>query len=137
MRSTLDIIDIIWQVLNSSSLKTAITGGLYKGNRPLNSKLIDVTINSLPIMGTQLQLGYANVNIHVPNLVTGGSQQDNTLPDHLTLKTLTNLAIQILNDVVTESGDVSISIEFQHTFSEPEISQHYSNIRLQVYAVNV
>lgn len=137
MRTTLDIVDILYHVLSGSGLASAISGGVYK-HRPVNSGKEDVVINSLPVSGSQLQEGVANVNIHVPNLALNiGGIQDRTQPNHDRLKTLTSLAVTTLNDVWRESGDVSFTVLTQSLFEEPEIFEHYVNIRLNYFSVNV
>lgn len=135
MTTTLDAVDIVWKRLNESPIKAAITGGIYK-KRPLNSSLEDVVINSLPISALQLQEGLVNVNIHVPNLViTNGTVQDPTQPNHARLKALATIAALSLNDVWID--DVHFTIQQQTVFEEPEINEHYVNFRLLFYAVNI
>lgn len=137
MRTTLDIVDILYQAIKASSLKTAISGGVYK-HRPVNSGKEDVIINSLPVTGDQLQEGFANVNIHVPNLMLSiGGLQDRTQPDSVRLKALAALAVDTLKNLLAESGDVSFTITNQTVFEEPDIFENYVNIRLKYYAVNV
>ncbi|GAA0561552.1 hypothetical protein [Chitinophaga japonensis] len=130
--------DIVYQRLNTSALKTAITGIIKKGKRPLNSTKEDVVINTLPISALQLQEGIVNVNIYVPNLViTVGGVQDFTQPDSARLKELTTTAIDLLTDQWPESGDINYTVQQQTLFEDEESKSHYVNIRLQFYAINV
>lgn len=137
MRTTLDIVDILYQVINQSVLKTSVNGNVYKFSRPVNSGKEDIVINSLPITGGQLQEGFVNVNIHVPNLSLNiGGLQDNTQPDFSRLKSFAAAAVGILQEVWRESGDVNFSIQNQSIFPEPEVNEHYVNIRIRYYSVN-
>lgn len=136
MISTLEIIDKLYLVLNVPALKNAITGGVYKQRRPLNSKKIDVVINSLPTNNLQLQTGLANVNIHVPNLVIGsGTAQDNTQPDFAKLRTISSIVIDLLKDQYTP--DFWYDVENQTVFPEDNINEHYSNIRVKIFNINI
>lgn len=65
-RSTLDQDNILYKDLTNSAIKNAISGDIYKYERPDNSDLEDVVINSITITNDDAQLGVANVNIHVP-----------------------------------------------------------------------
>ena len=51
MKSTFDILDKIYPIVNVASVTTTLTGKVYRGNRPVNSVLRDITINTLPITG--------------------------------------------------------------------------------------
>lgn len=136
MKTTLEVIDIIWQLLNGSPLADAITGGVYKNLRPLNTAKEDVVINCLPVNNAQLQQGVANVNIHVPNLILNvNGVQDKTQPNHARLQLLTGLAIQELLNVW--EGDYNLDIEQQTIFADEEANSHYSNIRIQFNNINL
>lgn len=136
MKTTLKLIDILWQRLNGSPLATALTGGIYKHQRPINSREEDVVINCLPINNEQLQQAIANVNIHVPNLVlSSNGAQDDTQPNHVRLDELTDLAIERLTDVWAE--DYNFDIEQQVLFSDSEAKDHYINIRIEFNNINL
>lgn len=138
MRNTLQIVNIIWKALQISPLKTEISGGIYKHQRPIDSDKEDIIIGCLPITGSQLQEGIVNVNIHVPNLVVNaGSTQDATQPNSIRLEELAAYALVFLQNLVLEVGEVNFSIDNQMVFAEPDVNEHYVNIRLQCYAVNV
>lgn len=137
MKTTLDVVDIVWKHLDQSSLKVAITGKIYKNGRPINSKVEDVVINSLPINNELLQEGVVNVNIFVPNkdhLI--GGYQDNTQADHARLKTLASQAAGILNEVFVTASDVGFDVQQQAMIEDKEAKEHYINIRLSYYCVN-
>lgn len=59
-------------MLSSSTLRSAVSGGLYKsGLRPLNSVAEDVVVNFVSGTSGQIQEGVANVNIFVPDIDNG------------------------------------------------------------------
>ena len=44
MKTTIDINDILYPVINVSSVKNTITGRVYRNKKPLNSELQDIVI---------------------------------------------------------------------------------------------
>lgn len=139
MITSLDAIDIIWQTLHGSSLASAVSGGIYKLSRPVNSIKEDVVINSITLNSDQLQEGVLNVNIHVPNLsLSIDGVVDNSQPNFSRLKTLTSIAVGILTDVWAVDGNYNFNVqEPGNPIEEPDINQHYSNIRIEFISVNL
>ncbi len=137
MRNTFDIVDLLYGFLIADTdITGAISGGIYKHNRPLNSDKEDVVIGSLPVNNDQLQQTVPNINIHVPNLkLTKGTIQDNTQPDTKRLKTLTALLVTKLDDKTFD--DYWFEVQQQTLFSDEETNEHYSNIRLNFYSINI
>jgi hypothetical protein len=135
MRSTFDIVDILYSVLsNEIGITSVINGSVYKNMRPLGSIAEDIVIGSLPVNFEQIQQAVANINIHVPNLVIKvGTTQDNTQPNNKRLKQLTNLVLGIVKEGI--GSDYWFELQQQNTFSEDQ--EHYSNIRLNFYSENI
>ena len=77
----------IWRVLNVPSVIGLLDGGLYRYNRPINSRKRDVVI-STP------EQGKVDINIHVPNLVL---QDDQTNPDLAQMKQITDAVLTLLS----------------------------------------
>lgn len=131
MKLTFDTDTLLYQVLIASSVASAITGGIYKNERPDNSDLEDIVINTIDLGQEYIpQTGTSNVNIHVKDLdvIIGGVQQKKS--NSARLKTLSDLIVSTLrNHVFTGVG--MTTIEWQAVIAEPEISQHYSNIRIK------
>lgn len=136
MMTTLDIIDVLYQRLNITAIRTQITGGVFKQSRPLNSGNSDIVISCLPVTGDQMQSAVANVNIHVPNpTININGKQDDTQPDFGMLRFLTQLVIGYLKDDSTE--DYYFDVQQQNIFSEDSIKEHYSNIRVNFFNINL
>lgn len=136
MKTTLDIEDILWTFLDSSSLKTSVNGGVYKKKRPAGSTKEDVVINCLPVNNLQIQSAVANVNIHVPNKVQNISGiQDDSQPDHARLKELGNAAVSLLVD--QWNNDYTFDVQQQNVFEDEDGKSHYVNIRLDFYSINI
>lgn len=136
MKTTLDEVDIIWSAVNASALKTAINGGIYKHKRVLNSSKEDVVINALPITSEQIQNGIVNVNVHVPNhSVQLADGVDNSQPNHTRLKALATIAVAVLKD--TWADDYNFDVQQQILIEDKEANDHYINIRLEFFNVNI
>lgn len=130
MKTTFDILDIFYPLLNQSALKTAITGGVYKSERPLNSELEDVVIGTLPITTGTVQICVVNVNIHVSDLklTIGGVEQYQ--PNIARLKVLAAIAAGILETYV--SSNYILFITNLSLLKEETTHQHYINIRVEI-----
>lgn len=130
MISTLDIMDDVYSVLYGSEIGTTITGDIYKQQRPIDSEVEDIVINSLPVTPGDMQRAAVNVNIHAPDLhlkIGGASQYQ---PNLARLKQLTEIAIRLLDNVNTDSYHFYVG---SHTIFK-EDNCHYSNIKLEFYA---
>lgn len=110
----MDAMEEIKSVLDNSSfvVNTGLTGEVRLLSRKLNSTKEDVIINTIAFGGGQVQEGFFNVNIHLPNLKGQPSDNptviDNTQPNLLRLDTLGRAAIDILNEVWLNSSDFSV-----------------------------
>lgn len=137
MRTTLNIVDILYTVLHGdNALKTAISGKIYKNERPVDSKVEDIVINSLPVTGDQLQAAIGNVNIHIPNLKLNiNNVQDNSQPDLGRLGMITDL---VVSDVEDYTGpDYWFFIQQQTVFPSDVVGEYYSNIRVNFFSENI
>jgi hypothetical protein len=135
MKTPLDIVDILFMHLNGSSLNSSITGIVCK-KRPIDSKLEDVVINSLGVSNQQLQVAVVNVNIYVPNMqLKIGGKQDNSQPNTARLQELANIAKDLLTD--QWAGDYNFDIQQIVGPIESEEDQHYINIRLEFFSINI
>lgn len=138
MINTLEIIDELFLALHVGDVLSAITGNVYKMQRPLNSALVDIVINCLPTNNLQLQTAVANVNIHVPNLSIGAAAVvDNTQADIPKLRALTNLVVSKLKDKYPSGKEFWYDVQQQNVFAEPNINEHYSNVRVNFYSINI
>lgn len=137
MKTSFQFVDLIYQVLQGSSLlKTSINGKIYKHKRPDGSKSQDVVINSLATNNEQLQLGVINVNFHCPNLeINIDSQPAVSMPDHVKLFNVSNILIDLLKDCWTD--EFHCTVQSQNSFEEEELRETFSNIRVNVYSINI
>lgn len=135
MKTTLDLVDVVYNELKSGPTKSAINGGVYKYTRPVNSSLEDVVINSLPVTGEQLQQAIVNVNVFVPNQDVSIDEVQQKTANHVRLKALAALAVTELTDGI--SGDYTWGVQQQTVIEDDESDSYYVNIRLQFYVSNI
>jgi hypothetical protein len=137
MTTTIEAIDAIYDKLKSGNLISEITGRIYKsGERPFSSNLEDVVINSLPISSDQIQKAIININVYVPNkTINIGGQPNAFIPDTARIRALSRLAVDELDEYFDYGRH--FFIQQQTVFEEPTIYQHYINIRVEFYSVNI
>jgi hypothetical protein len=130
MIQTFDTDTIIYKLLkDSTELTSTISGGVYVYQRPFNSVLEDVVVNTIVLsQDSSPQIGTSNVNIHVKDksISIGGLKQD--MANIERLKEISAIVLNILRTQIVPG--LSISIENQTTIPENEINQHYVNIRI-------
>lgn len=134
MTTTFDIENILWKKLDSSSLKTAITGKIRKLERPANSDKEDIVVNSLPAPNTKLQIAVANINIFVPDITKSENGVQEKLPDHKRMKTLTDAVIGVVNEVF--DGTYYYEVQQQQMIEDKESNSHFINIRMNFISEN-
>jgi len=134
MKTTLDIVDTINTRLQAVSSLSTLTGEIYKYQRPVDSDLEDIVINSLPITNEQLQQAVANVNVYVPDVVVTVSGKENRVPNLTRLKALAVIVLAELMDRI--SGNFTWDVQQQLLIQDSESNSHYVNIRLQFFVLN-
>lgn len=125
MKTQFDAINIIFQVVNNSPLKSAINGTVNKLKRPSGSDKEDIVINAIMLGDTNFQEGVLNVNIYIPNL----SVQKSSLPNTARLQVLSVLALTALQEV--SGDDYSFWVSSQSIFEEVDINYHFLNLRIE------
>lgn len=131
MKTTFDTDAILFDLLSKSPIKNAISGGIYVGDdRPDNSTDEDIVVNSITLTQDYLpQIGTSNVNIYVAdsNKKIKGKQQ--LKANRTRLKSLSEKAMEVLRGArITGLKLIPTS---QVTLAEPDVKQHYVNIRIE------
>lgn len=122
--------DVLYKVLNDSAeLKANLSGGIYvQGERPDGSELEDIVVNTISLTHGLPQTGTSNVNIHVsdkPQSIKGRKQRK---ANRERLRELTALVLSALN--MANVPGLTFWVETETIIKEPEISQHYNNLRI-------
>jgi hypothetical protein len=131
MITSFDTDDILYKTLASSEeLTKEISGGIYsESERPDNSEDEDITVNTITVNNNMPQQGTSNVNIYVPDLKLKIEGQEQRKADRERLHQLTNLVISILETAKFEG--LIFWIINETVIKEPEIYQHYTNLRIE------
>lgn len=101
MKTGLNMVQDVFNLLNVPAINDIITGAGYMFERPKNSMKQDYVVNSLALTNAQVQNGVVNINIHCPNLedVVIDGIPDETMPDIEAFNTITNAIMPIIQDV--------------------------------------
>lgn len=129
MKQTFDTDTILYQILNTPAITSAISGKVYIDERPDSSESEDIVVNTIALtLDNPPQLGSSNVNIHVSDMDVqiNGVQQKKKNRERL--KLLAAIVVDVLKSAKIEG--LALIVSTQTTIKEPSISQHYVNIRV-------
>jgi hypothetical protein len=132
MKGATTVIDIMDAHLQSSLLKEAVTGDVYKMQRPQNSDLEDIVIHCLALDNDVLQKGILVVNIHVQDVDTGAQGMQ---PAFGRLTELEELALADLEDVWTDT--YNFDVQQPSILKDDNGNSHFINIRIEFYLENL
>lgn len=134
-KTTLDLDSALYKVLNIPAVTSVITGKVYSTNRPDDSVLEDVVINTITLGDGTIQLGVTNVNIYALDLEQKLGSKSFYQANKGRLSAISKVIIPLLEEAYGD--DYNMWIEWTTVIPEPEIQQHYLNIRVQFRFENV
>ena len=106
-----------------------VSGGVYNGDRPLNSESEDMTVRTLSVVGDGFpQEAVTNVNVYVADVAEagGGYVRDG--------KMLEILSEAVADYIETLSyPNMAVSVDTIAEVPLEQVHQHYVNFRLRVY----
>lgn len=129
MKTTFDISDILYPIINVTSVTGTIDGRVYRDKKPLNSELQDIVIIPLTNYNGDeiIQLPVYMVNCFCKNF-------DNGLPNITKLKTITDAVIKVIEEYSATSNYYVFEITNQTLMQDTDqISMSYVNLRLNCY----
>ncbi len=131
MKSTTEIVDILYQHLNGSALHDEIKaskGVIYTDNsRTVGSGKEDITIAMLSdLAGSESQEFIANVNIYVPD----STMKTQRIINKSRVRRLSRVAIDTLEEFV--ASDYRFSLQQQPVFKVDGADEHCINNRLVI-----
>lgn len=134
MKSDIDIKDEVYKVVAASGIKPAVTGGIYKRQRPLykaGEKLKeDVCIAILANLTAQKQEAFVNVNIYVQDEDVKGQKEENTTR----LRELCQLSFRTFEAV--HGSDFRLSMSEQRVIACEATGEHIINNKLLYQTIN-
>ena len=130
MKTSFDINTIVFRILNVQTVKSAISGDIYKGDdRPDDSTDEDIVINTISLTQDFLpQIATSNVNVCAadkPKIIKGKSMLK---ADDTRLKAITDIVLSVLR--AAKVPGLLFTIEAQSTLAETSVKQHFVNIRI-------
>lgn len=134
MKTGLDVTSVLFKKLNVVAVKSAITGNIYKDEKPKNSELEDIVINCLPVSADQPQRTTANVNIHVPDMTVGVNTENQRVPNHNKLKAIKAVVMPYIETV--GEGDYMYSVASTNVFRDTANTELIMNIRIDFIILN-
>lgn len=120
---------LIFQAVNSSPLKTAITGRVSKDWAPEDSKKEEIVVNSITTDNGTDQRGVVNVNIHVPNQIVNIDGASQGLPNNRRFEVLGNIAKGVLKSGF--GSNYNFWTESQQKIRNPQTGNWYLNFRIR------
>lgn len=129
MKQIFDIDAILYRILNVDSIVNNISGDVYVNQRPDNSELEDISINTIALTQSYSpQIADSNVNIHIPDIKVKIGSNQQYKPNNLRMKEIASLVLSELRNSNVEGS--KLQIFSQTVIQEAEIHQHYVNIRV-------
>lgn len=135
MRTTSEIINLIYTHVKESALSDAVTGSIYKRVRPVGSLAEDIVVNCLPTGNADVQDATANVNIYIPDLPSKIKSKEQYVPDTKRIEVLESIAKTVFADINTVN--YWFDIELISVLQESEVNQHFINVRLKINYINI
>jgi hypothetical protein len=115
MYTTVDIVNKFYSLLQGT------VSNLYKNSKPLDEKMDEYTVvTSLSVSAPLLQECPINVNFHVKDF-------DGRIANTQRLNTVAKSIIALLDDY--NDTDIDIALVFQTLVEEPDLLEHFMNIR--------
>lgn len=130
MKTTFEVNNFLFTLV--ASIGTTLTGGVYKMERPRNSKSEDIVVSSLPINEGENPVEVTcNVNIHVPNVLISIDGFPHQVANNVRLKAIADILLAAIDQDITAAG-IHYRVISQTIFEEPAMNEHFYNIRLEL-----
>lgn len=131
MKQTFDTDAVLYKTLKADTGITgaSLTGDIWVRQRPEGSKLEDIVVNTIALTQDSFpQIGTSNINVHVPDLAVTVNGAQTKVSNDKRLKAISALVLSAIRTVKVPG--LKMIIEGQNVIQEPEINQHYVNIRV-------
>jgi len=129
VKTTIDILDILYPIINVASVKATIDGGIYRNKKLLNSELQDIVI--LPLsnyVGDEIiNDATVMINCYCKNFING-------TPDITKLRATINAVVAVLEAYNNTSKYYIFDITNQILLNDlDQKSMSYVNLRINCY----
>ena len=127
MKSTFDVLDIVYKIVNVASVTTTLDGKVYRNSRPLDSTVRDIVVLALPITGgndIDTQECVIVINCFAKDLAPGR-------PDDTHLDATTAAALAVIEAYASTTVYMSPEINSQGVMADiDQVGISYSSIRV-------
>ena len=127
MKSTFDVMDLIFPIVNVGSVTTTLDGRVYRNARPIDRITRDIVILNLLIAGgtyIDVQQGTIIVNCFAKDVNPG-------IPDDANLDTMTAAVLTVLEAYASSAEYLHLEIVSQSVFEDiDQAGTSYSSIRI-------
>lgn len=129
MKTTIDINDILYPIINVASIQSTIDGGVYRNKKPLNSELRDIVIIPLSNYVGEEIVNEANfmVNCFCKNFTNG-------TPDITKLRAMINAVVAVIEAYNNTSNYYVFEITNQILLQDTDQAMmSYINLRINCF----
>jgi len=127
MKTSFNIADKLYDIINKSSITNLIDGNIYKNKKQLNSELKDIVIRVPVNNDDPVQSGVAFINIHCKNWFNG-------LPNISVLEPITDAIIDLLENYNQSSEYFALDIISQTIYPvDDQKEMSISSIRMNYW----
>ena len=123
MKSTFEILDVLYLILNESKIPGLISGIIYKGSVDSKSQKEDIEINVLTNPNGYLQAGIANINFYCLDSTIN-------LPNTKRMKEIIMELIKLLDNKSRDNFFFQVENQTGPFKDQDRDKMHYANIRL-------
>ena len=129
MKTTFDINDILYPIINVAAVKATIDGGVYRNKKPLNSELRDIVIIPLSNYSGDEIINEATfmVNCYCKNFTNG-------TPDITKLRATANSVVAVIEAYNNTKNYDVFNITNQILLQDvDQMSMSYTNLRVECF----
>lgn len=120
----------LYTLINSSALKTAIGGTIYKqGVRPMNAKTEDAVVAFVTGLDGQVQTGAVNLSIYTADIDAGGGI---LVRNSKRLRELEATAQEVVQAIDQASAEYDVTLGGMiQTYQAEGTNQHYAHAKIR------
>ena len=128
MKSSFEILDALYTLIDVPIIKDEISGKIYLGSVPDGNLEENITINTLNNPNRYLQEGFINLNLHLKEIISGR-------PNLKKFRNLINIIIPLVDDVKTGAFTFQIDDD-KGIFKNKELdSMYFYNLKLKFQTI--
>lgn len=123
MKSSIDILSNLYQLLNVTAVTDVISGDIYIGDIPDGNQLENISIQTLTNSNQYLQSGFINLNIYLKEIESGRANLAK-------FKQLINIIIPLVKDTQTDEVYFQIDDDKGIFKDQDRDSMYFYNLKL-------